>query len=351
MILFFNVLVTDSRASASGMNRVDRLDLFKYALASYSCIDRVSKVIIYCELAGSYKNREEELKEYIRSIFAGKEVEYHSYSPSNQREWRDMLGGSVLLTTKEPILYMGNDDHIFIDYDLDVLNEGLDLMAKEPEDQITTIHISSFTEGISTIYGLNDFRQVGRYWETELLYSDACQIVNAAFFRHVFFDLDMGGEYMRRTDNFLTNWYPTLGDFKFHSSKPHPKVKMFMPLRELVRHFDAYWHIEVPLDEVPLLEIPKGFFENDIQIPDGVLPEDIPLFWRDRVKTYPEISDREGLVAARNEKHYRAITAPHNRVYQRPGVRQPARAENNYRDLGNGRLPLEQKWIEIGYRQ
>jgi len=348
MILFFNVLVTDVRASAGGMNRVDRLDLFKYALTSYSCITSITRAIIFCELGGSYKSRERKLIDYLGTIFPNTPVEYYAESPSNQVEWKIVLDNSPLLTTSEPILYMGNDDHIFIDSDLDVLNEGLALFANEPLDQINTIVISSWTEAISTIYGLNDFQQVGRYWKTEMLYPDACQIVNSTFFKHVFFDLDMGNDYMRRTDNFLTNWYPTLGDYRYPSKAAHPKVCMFVPLREQVRHFDAYWHIGVPFEYCPKLEIPKGFFEGEIHINQqrGIAP----LFWMDRIQNvdYP-CYDLESCLKTVNETHRRAMIAPHNRMYQNPSARTPARKENKWRDLGNGELPLEQKYIEAGY--
>lgn len=355
MILFFNVFVTDQRSSQGGMNRVDRLDLFKYSLASYACIDRITEVIVYCQLDGGYKTREEELLTYIYSLFNVDiiPVTFRSYSPANQHEWQETLTQTGLHLVDEPILYMGNDDHVFIDYDLDVLYEGLNLMAKEPVDQINTIHISSWVEAISTVYGLNDFRLNGRYWEAELLYSDACQIVNSTFFKHVFFDLKMGDVFMRRTDPFLTNWYPTLGDYAFPSDVPHPKVKTFVPLRELVRHFDAYWHVRVPFDCCPLLEIPAGFFEGNIKTYSGLL-QDVPLFWRSRMpgaNNFDSLGKLGDMILARNEAHKKEMTAPHERAHQRPTLCVPAEPKNNYRSFGNDTiLPLEEKYIEVGYR-
>ena len=268
MHLLFNVLITDKRFSHGGLNRVDRLDLFKYTLASYACIDRITDVTIYCELEGGYKGRVGELMDYLDTLFP-RGYSYQNHSPSNQREWQAALEGSTLLTTDQPILYFGNDDHVFIDFDLSVLYEGLDLMAKEPANQINTIHISSWTEAISTVYGLGEFSTVGRYWVTDQLYPDAIQIVNSAFFRHVFFDLEMGDAPMRRTDQFLHNWYPYLGDYRFPSKVPHPPVKMFVPLRELVRHFDGYVHVGVSTEDCPMLSIPEGFWERRVQLDGG----------------------------------------------------------------------------------
>jgi len=305
-------------------------------------------VVIYCELDGGYKARERELRGYIDTIFAGRLIDYYDYSPSNQHEWRKALERGSLLTTAYPIIYSGNDDHVFIDYDLDVLYEGLGYMEQEPSDQINTLHFSSWTEAISTVYGLNDFTQRGRYWVADLLYSDAIQVVNPTFFKHVFFDLEMGDAYMRRTDEFLTNWYPTLGDFKYPSTASHPKVKTFVPLRELVRHFDAYWHIGVPLDDCPMLEIPKGFFEGQI---DVCLPHSLPLFWGGKISSpYGGAFEPEEITYMRNQAHRRTMIAPHNRGYQHPGVRTPAIATNKWRDFGNGVLPLEERYIRDGFR-
>lgn len=371
MILFYNVFITNARYSVGGLNRVDRLDLFKYCLASFSCIDRVTEVIIYCELDAPYKPRWQELKDYIETVFAGKRVLLYDFSPVTQPEWQIELRKHPVLTEgPAPIIYLGNDDHIFIDCDLDVLYEGVDLMSREPQSQINTLHFSSWVEAISTVYSLGEFTQVGRYWVADMLYPDAVQVVNSTFFKHVFFDLQMGDAKMRRTDPFLHNWWPYLGDYFFPSSVPHPEVKTFLPLRELVRHFDAYVHVECPLHYCPGLEIPPGFFEYNIKIaycsetkgfyqlsplgPDKRMLEDIPLFWRSRISELDDLSvrySRAGLLAARNLAHKNVMTAPHMRAWQNPKVRFPAKPTDKFRDFGNGTvLPLEEKYIEVGYR-
>ena len=321
MILFVNVLVTDQRFSQGFTNRYDRLDIFKCQLASFARIDRIDEVIIYCELAESHRSRLRELKDFVNGLFPYRvPIFFHCHSPSSQRDWQQALEESQLLDTEKPVLYMGNDDHVFIDRDTDVLYEGLDLWAKEPADQINTIHISSWTEAISTIWGFNDYTRVGRYWVTDMLYPDACQIVNATFFKHVFFDLQMGDTYMRRTDPFLTNWYPHLGDYAFSSKTDHPKVKMFTPLREQVRHFDAYPHVAVSFEDCPQLTM-----SNILDIkPDNVQ------------------------YIVRYEAHRRAMTAPHTRGFQDPRPR--GKPSDRYRHVpDNERLPLDEETIQIGF--
>lgn len=378
MILFFNVLITNNRNS--GPNRIDRLDLFKYVLASYSCIDRITDIIIYAELDNDYKNREIELRDYIYLIFENKKVEFYNFSPCNQRQWQKALDNSIILTTKQPILYSGDDDHVFIDYELNGLYEGLDLLINENQDQINTLHFTSWPESISTIYnfeklyGIKSFEHKKLYWISELLCGDAIQIVNNTFFKHIFFNLDMKDIFIRRTSGvFLTNWYPTLGNYKFSSNKEHPKVKRFTPLREMARHFDSYFHVNMPFSHCPPLNIPYGFFQNNIKInycgkrknefyninplaekyfiedesgtDDKKMIEDLPLFWKNKITDIEDYSHhylRQDLINGRNLSHKKIITAPHHRTCQT-------------KDWGisyyEGELDLEEKYIKVGYRE
>jgi hypothetical protein len=348
MILFFNVLVTNHRIS--GPNSCDRLDLFKYSLSSYSCIDIIKDVIIYCELDPSYKHREQELKEYIDLIFKGKNISFNNYSPCNQEQWQKALQDSNILNTTEPILYSGNDDHVFIDYDLTSIYEGIKLLKNEPDDQINNIAISHWPEAIGHVYP-RGFIDRGIFWEREILCPIAIKITNNKFFEHLFFNLQLGDRHFRRTDHILINIYPDLGDFAAPSTKPHPKMKTFFPIKgEMVRHFDAYnIYVNIPHSICPPLKIPNGFFKNDIKInycgkpkenfyninplggegiDDQKLLEDLPLFWKDKISIIEDNSDQSkiaDLVNARNLNHKNLITA--------------------------SCLNLEEKYIKIGYRK
>lgn len=59
MILFFNLFITGKRREGHP-NTADTLDIFKYALASYACWDRINEAIIFCELDNDFKHRESE---------------------------------------------------------------------------------------------------------------------------------------------------------------------------------------------------------------------------------------------------------------------------------------------------
>lgn len=357
MILFSNVLITDRRFSTGSVNRANRLDVFKYTLASYAVIPEITEAIVYCELESGHAARQTELWDYITALFPDAKVTLCAHSPSTQHQWRVALEETGLLTTTEPILYLGNDDHVFIDYDLDVLREGLDLMAREPAGQINSLHFTSWTESISTVFGLGEYTRDGRYWVTDQFYVDAIQIVNAAYFQHLFYGLELGDLYVRRTDPILDNWYPYLGGYRYPlvSGHEHPPVKSFLPLRELVRHFDAYTHVEVPTSHCPVLTIPPGFFEGNIRIAnaDQKLLEDLPLFWHGRI-AHIEKDDgqysRQQLLDVRNLAHKRCMTAPHMRLWQNPRIRNPVKFSPKFRDFGRADLPLDEETLRVGYR-
>ena len=168
---------------------------------------------------------------------------------------------------------------------------------------------------------------------------------------HLFFNLEMGETFIRRTDYVMTNVYPHLGNFVFHSSKPHPKAKTFIPIKgEIVRHFDAYnIHINIPHSLCPPLKVPNGFFKNDIKInycgkpkenfyninplggegiDDQKLLQDLPLFWKNKTSIIEDHSNEhelQDLINARNINHQKLMTS-------------------------NG-ANLEEKHIKIGYRK
>jgi hypothetical protein len=106
---------------------------------------------------------------------------------------------------------------------------------------------------------------------------------------------------------------------------PIPEQKIIIPYREIARHFDGYFHQGITNNQTPSLDIPEGFFSNDIKIRYGyddrkegwvnVNPKnefyyafdktgvdykftinEIPLFWKDRISEIdinPNIDEEE----------------------------------------------------------
>ena len=265
---------------------------------------------------------------------------------------------------------MGNDDHAFIDYDLEFLEDGIKNLSLENKEWMLSYFISCFPETISTLYGRNEYEIKGKCITSNIIQPAACQIFNRSFLKFFFFDSDLGDIPMRRTDHLLCNWYPTYNKLKFpiKSGINIPPVKTYGPLREMVKHFDAYTHVGVPLEICPKMYIPDGFFDNDIKIncynntkskfvnlnplnkyfrfqdPSGCdekkVLEDIPIFWKNRISEViiNDNIDKNHLLEARNDYHKQLITVPHSRYYQ----------TNN---IGDGVLNLPENIIEMGYRK
>jgi hypothetical protein len=106
---------------------------------------------------------------------------------------------------------------------------------------------------------------------------------------------------------------------------PIPKQKVIIPYKEIARHFDGYFHQGITNNQVPSLDIPEGFFNNNIKIRYGyddrkegwvnINPkseyyyafdksgtdykftlEELPLFWKHRISEIdinPNIDEEE----------------------------------------------------------
>ena len=91
MILFLNVFITKNFATAYDRGNwqvQDRLDVFKYSLASMAVIPW-TEVIIYCQLDECYKDRRQELNDYIAKLFS--KVNNHEYRLSKQSHWQKAM--------------------------------------------------------------------------------------------------------------------------------------------------------------------------------------------------------------------------------------------------------------------
>jgi hypothetical protein len=148
-------------------------------------------------------------------------------------------------------------------------------------------------------------------------------IVNQSLLKAWWWNCNYGDSFIPRTD-----WTPGVRGIE------HP---CFMHSRELCRHFDGYSFRADVFDarDIPPLDIPKGFFENDIKIRYGYdkpcegwtwlnplvseyrvlnvkgtdykcLPEDLPLFWNGRISQTDEEDglDHDAMKAQRNLAYY-----------------------------------------------
>ena len=310
MIVFFNVKITDIKMTwpyagtvydrAEWMPVSNRFDIFKYCLASHAVLEPlVDKYVFYVDLA-EFTPRQQELEEYMLSIFPKDKLEIQWRRINYTHEWRQFCN-ERFADDNQLVWYSGNDDHIFIDSSLDVVSEGVDLVGNDP-DPLAILYFSHWTSqmrmGLVHNATLTDSKNYIKYhWDNV----DSIQLMKAGRFKKYWFDTDCADDAMYRTD--------PLG-WKYGYKIPST---MYAPTRELVRHYDGDSHVGKLLNAIsPPLYVPLGFFGKDMKVRVGyperkdswtnlyaaaeriysVDPhsaearwcvEDIPLFWKGHI--------------------------------------------------------------------
>lgn len=308
MLLFMNIFITNQRTCRTCVHD-DRLNIFKYQLASLSVIPW-DKVVIYCALDAEYYPRLGELRDWVSELFPCN-AEFYAHRNLKQWEWREAVNKVTGMSSDGLIWLLANDDHIFMAPDLSVLNEGIDYLKEE--EGFKSLYFSHWPENMRWFAGRNANRK-GRYLVTERHVTDGIQIVSESLLRAWLFNVDYGDIDLRRSDNFR-------GLFAH---------KCYLPLQELVYHMEGYMHVGIPFSLCPVLRVPPGFFDKDIKIAychekkrEGwvnidprksfdetdcrMLMSEIPLFWRDRISEVSyKVIDHNMLVNSRKQ-HAREV--------------------------------------------
>jgi len=327
MILFYNVFITNSLPVNQAGSKIlpvknrgnlrssDNLDILKYSLASVSKIHNWSQVILFIKLDDEYHSRQEELTKFIHSEFKNQSLILRFTRNEYQNDWIETFN---LFDPKDRLIWFCcNHDHIFIDYDIEYLNKLVDLMYKE--EKYCSLIFSHWQENIRNIKFGMDARyrgggfnplQLPREYKIEEFYLsnrgniiDSIQIITKELYINWWFVGKFWASFIPRPDYFNISLA--------HKEEPLAWQKVIIPLRELCRHFDGYSHVGIGNNQCPSLEIPLGFFENDIKIKLGFpvdrkytnfnpcnphyfaynelgtdykfLQEDIPFFWKNRI--------------------------------------------------------------------
>jgi len=361
MILLSNVKITNIPLYFSPIRdqlrgrlptKPDRMDIWKYALASYvPLLPILSKVILYIDLATTeYAGQEPKLEEYIRALFPEDKLILRWYRNNSTADWRKSCEEDVFPVGDDLIFNLTNDDHIFIDKDLDILKASLENLSR-CDDPYAHVIYSHWPEGMRHA-AINGFRPTedltcvyGRFRSVQ-----SFDIVKKERWRHYWFDHDFGAA----NDVFRP-------DEHLHRAGILPNgTTVFYPVRELVRHFDGYDHAGPFMNMAPPLDIPQGFFEKNIRIAYGypnikdgytnINPaypyfkaftgdgmdyrfalEDIPAAWQGRISEIDvnPNADLEHLRQCRDQLYYDMICAdargPHVQAVTNPFPRETFR--------------------------
>lgn len=311
MILIINSKITEHR----GLNyrqeenphypQNNRVDVFKYCLSAFEKMKPIlSKVLLYIEISSEFSHRRDELENYIKELFPPEILILNWYRNNFKSDWLSVCE-EVNNIDDEIIWHSGNDDHIFIDSSLDVLKEGIELI-KNDSDMMAQMTFSHSPEMIKVATYLDGtLNESGNYVKIRWKNTDGIHIVKKNRFLKYWKYICPSDKMNFRPDGICDFNNPLCTDEELLSN-------VYVPTRELVRHFDGYGHVGRLNNITPPLFIPKGFFEKDIKIKYGFEErdndytnfnpnseylyaysdigtdyrwclEDIPLFWRDKI--------------------------------------------------------------------
>lgn len=326
MILFFDTFIvsrhTNTGAGSLGDKRREtnlnafmdcsytyrfqsKIDIVKYTLASYAIINW-DKVIIRFECEDV--EDVDDFQAYCRNIFPKAEV---TNSRSDTAQKYAMALESLKVYGNPWIFFSPNNDHVFLNQPEKfnpLINLAEECERKYPEAIVSVLY-SHFTEsqndltpkhplwgyyaGFKRLLETHDFAYVAT---SNVAIIDSNKIFRLNFLISIFRNTRNKGRVIR------------IEDTEFYLSKINEIT--VIPREELCRHYDSYLNVT---ELVPPLFIPDGFFTNGIKIRYGYnewrkghvninplhkeygssegcsdllcLKNDIPYFWRNRVKT------------------------------------------------------------------
>jgi hypothetical protein len=256
MILILSCFIT-----TNPLNRYDRLDIFKYTLLSYKNLP-FEELFFFILLDNIFIHRKKELENYIYTTFSHIDntkiyLEFNRYSV--QSDWIHFF---IKLNKKydenQLIWFTQNDDHVFIDFNLDILNEGLELLKKEKNDH-KSLYFSHWPEILKYSGKYESPTLIGNFIKFNMTNLDSIQIFNLKYLNFIFLEHKWKSNHIR-IDTILDELV------NFPGQENTLKQVIYVPLRELVRHFDGYFHVNMDSKACPPLIYPKNTFEYTEEI-------------------------------------------------------------------------------------
>jgi len=261
MILFCNTFITEAKPFGKGnvvrdnLKSFNNLDIFKYSLASLAIAYDWSKAILKISLDDCYKHRKDELEQFIKDNFSQFNLVLEWQRSEYQNDWKrdyELLDDNL-------IWYYCNHDHIFFDSSKDYLAE---LVNEMKDEELCSLQFSHWPENIRTAKKNPKYTIHSNYISFESINFDSIQIITKELYRRWWFEGEFNHVKLGRPDFF---------GIGLAELKPMPMHKVIVPFKEICRHFDGYQHVQPIIDnnQCPAIDIPIGFFENDIKIRYG----------------------------------------------------------------------------------
>lgn len=265
MIFLNNVYITNegnpfsSVYDRGNLPNHDKLDIYKYSLASLSKAYPWKRAIIFFELHEEYSDREQELIEFIKEEFKDTDLILRNTRNEYVSDWIDTYS----LLNDELIWFYCNHDHIYLD-NTDYLENYIHMFRKNYLNTLSSIYFSHWPEMLCHVSDGSvekvDGHSVFKFSTNTRICS--IQILTKKLYRSWWVDgwerRDTSKIFLPRSDHVKSiNTFKNLENFE-----------VFIPSKEICRHFDGYGHTNPPMSnkDCPALSIPEGFFDNNIKI-------------------------------------------------------------------------------------
>jgi len=359
MILFFDTYITSSsfevhrgfhddknskkrseldfflRSGNNNYRYQDKIEIVKYTLSSYSKINW-DQVIIRFECQDQLKNQE--FTNYCRMLFPNALVE--NVRSDNASKYINALK-NIKSNNNPWVFFSPNNDHVNLvsNNEYNLMISDAELAEKKFSNYNISILYSHYSESLNS-YSIK--KSLWGYWGRNFqkkvyetnnsifvlnskLLCDSVKIFRLNFLIKLFEDQDTKKKIFRLED---TSYY----------LNEDIKEMQIVPKIELCRHYDGY---QLLFFDPPPLFIPPGFFENDLKIrfmmdgydphfvninPFGeyvfnggnadlkILIEDLPHFWKEKIKTILKKKDK---IIIKNKNHltyYKNLMNPWNKI-------------------------------------
>lgn len=304
MIVWFNCKISDIRPNPQPryhLRNDNRFDIARYSFASFvPLLPLISKIVFNLEMADGHAHQQAEMESWLRKIFPEDKLIINWFRCNNIAQWREMQ--ALFNEIGDDIIFpAGNEDHIFMDSDINVLESCIkNLQNPEFTTVNTTVMTSHWPESIRAAYHFNGIHFEQSPWVRYTIgNNDAIRIMKKEFFDWYIDQIKDPNMFVFRTEH----W----------NAVSLPENFLVVPTKEQFRHFDGYAHVGIGADYAPPLEIPPGFFEGNITVKygfdqhdpacvninpttenlyaaDGIgtdykwCLEDIPAFWKPYIK-------------------------------------------------------------------
>jgi hypothetical protein len=256
MLLILSVYITNDRSN----NRYSRDEIFAYMLKSYKNIP-FTEIYLFILIDNKllnpnnyfYKN---DLTQFIYNNFNKLpndkiHIKYTRYTTQN--EWINFIQHIYIKHGKDELAwFIQNDDHIFVDYNMDILLEGIEHLKKEQSTH-KSIYLSHWPEILKMSGKYQTPTLINNYINFNLSLLDSIQIFNLQFLYDIFINYIWKHQHIR-IDSLLNEITNT-------PSQDNPLNQIiYVPLRELLRHFDGYTHVSMDSNACGPLILPTNMF-------------------------------------------------------------------------------------------